>query len=193
MNCNYYFNFDEWDANDFYFAQPLLRYIETLKTELSGKILRSLHGMGCLFNHFGTGDEPLENRRHLTLDEPLILLFDCTQLEIGFNNTSHVKIGFNTLPLAIRTGEGFKTSDVTCCFKEIVGQKVMDVRLSTFSEGFCDSVAGEEFDGERPDGGDYFGYLFFEFENAWILAMSGDMEFMNIVLYSRDETKKADR
>jgi len=171
------FDFWEWSASDFITARPLKKYITNLKAQLVGTQISAIHTMGVIFNNYD--DETLDvwdAKGCVMLDEPIVLICGYKQFEICFHNTSHAKIGINTLTMAEKSYQHVLWSDVSRLFPNIAGQKISDIKLTTFSEGFYDSVFMG--DGSRRNGGDYFETLIILLENGFVLLLSGEYEYM---------------
>jgi hypothetical protein len=92
------FDFYDWNASDFITAKPFKDYISTIKNQLIGQPIASIHSMGCIFNNWDNEDfETWDSNGWLNLDEPIAIYVGGVHLDICFENTSHTKIGVNTL------------------------------------------------------------------------------------------------
>lgn len=180
------FDFDGWAASDFLTARPFKQHLDKLKSDLIGVPVSSIHIMGTIFNNYDHEDlDTWDAAGHIELDEPVVLICKDIQLEIWFYNTSHAKIGINTLTMSEKSYQGESWRNVSGLFPNIIGQKIREIKLRTFSDGFYDSVfIGDGArptsinDGSRPDGGDYFGSLLIVLENDFVLELCGEIEYM---------------
>jgi hypothetical protein len=178
------FDFREWTAADFITAKPFKQYIIELKARFAGLPLTSLHTMGVLFNNYDYEDlHEWDAEGCLKLDEPVVL--DCAgqHFEVCFENTSHAKVGVNTLTMTEKSYQRTEWSDVSHLFPNIIGQKITDIILFTNNRGFYDSVF--DGDGDRPDGGDYFGSMAIIFENDYVLELGGQTEYMWVLQHPK--------
>ncbi len=176
------FSFDQWQANDFITAEPFRSYIDDVKEMLFGLPITAIHTMGCIFNledlEGGDGEGDVAGKTFLELDEPIVLDFEGKHLEIWFINTSHAKVGINTLTLKGKSYQPYPWRDVTKYFPKVIGQTLKDISLSGCNEGFYDSVFSG--DGDRPDGGDYFDMLTLVFQNDHTIGLYGSYEHMYV-------------
>ncbi|MDR1917815.1 MAG: hypothetical protein LBQ05_02395 [Christensenellaceae bacterium] len=174
---NDYFYFDDWAVKEFIFARPFRDYIEkTLKKEIVGQKLEFVKFMGHnLEYHFNDYKNGEKKRGRMCLDEPVALGIGKKQYEFWYHNTSHIQIGVNTIKVGLRN----KIKD----FRDIIGKKIIDIKLTTFNDKFYDSVAGKamDYNGERGWGGDYFSDLVLIFENGECLLIYGNHEYMYIL------------
>ena len=69
--------------------------------------------------------------------------------------------------------------DVSKYFSRVIGQTLKDIRLSTSSEGFYDSVF--HGDGDGQDGGDYFDTMTLVFRNDHAIGLCGSCEYMYVI------------
>ncbi|MDR0852742.1 MAG: hypothetical protein LBN34_00010 [Clostridiales Family XIII bacterium] len=174
------FDFWEWTAADFITAKPFKLYVNELKARFVGLPLSAIHTMGVLFNNYDNEDlHEWDAEGFLSLDEPIVL--DCAgeHIEICFHNTSHAKVGVNTLTMSELSYQRAEWSDVSHLFPNVIGQKIVDIILFTDNEGFYDSVFMG--DGSRPDGGDYFSSMVIIFENDSVLELYGQTEYMQVL------------
>ena len=182
------FDFWEWSADDFITARPFKRYIEKLKTCLLGRPIQSIHTMGHIFNNYDNEEmDEWDAKGSIELDEPIVLMCGNEQLEILFYNTSHAKVGLNTLTMAEKSYQRVKWQDVSRLFPKVIGQSIVEIKLLTFTKGFYDSVFMG--DGNRIDGGDYFDELLLILSDGSILEIFGQCEYMWVIERLQDEVK----
>jgi hypothetical protein len=173
------FNFWDWPAQDFITARPFKEYISELKTRFVGLPIVSMHVMGVIFNNYDHEDlDVWDTKGNIELDEPIVLVCGGEHLEICFHNTSHAKVGVNTLSMTEKSYQYADWQNVSRLFPNIIGQKIDDIKLMTDTDGFYDSVFMG--DGNRPNGGDYFSALLLILSNGFILEMYGQTEYMRV-------------
>ena len=183
------FDFWKWTAPDFITASPLKEYIYTIKPCVIGKPILEMHIMGVIFSEWEDDDfSECEAHGYIMLDEPIVLICGDTHLEICFNNTSHAKVGINTLSMAEKSYQGAPWREVGFLFPEIIGQNISEIKLTSFTEGFYDSVFCG--DGNRPDGGDYFGSLILILENGFAFLFEGQNEYMFASRCSKEKVER---
>lgn len=185
------YNFRDWPAPLFLTGRSFKQYInEELKARLIGKPITSMHTMGVLFNNWdGEELEVWDNENHLQLDEPIVIVCGDGHLEVHFHNTSQAKVGLNTLTMNELSYQHAPWRDVSRLYPHIVGEVIADIRLSTFTKGFEDSVS---WDGvfEKPDGGDYFDAIGILLENDYALKIEGLWEYMYVIQHQRRADSK---
>jgi hypothetical protein len=145
--------------------------------------------MGCIFNNYD--DEDLATwdcEGYIELDDPFVIVAGDKHLEIHFMNTSHAKIGVDTLTMKEKSYQGYEWREVSHLLPNIIGQTIIDIKLATFSKGFYDSVFMG--DGSRPDGGDYFDDIILFLDNGHLLTISGSHEYMHIVVRHKDDLRE---
>lgn len=177
MKDNDDFDFWQWSANDYITAKPFKTYLLEIKKRILGLPVTGIYTMGCIFNN--EDDDVWGAEGCLELDEPIVIDIDGLHLDICFHNTSHAKIGLNTLTMKEKSYQGCTWRNVSHRFSQTIGHKVKDIVLKTNNEGFYDSVFMG--DGNRPDGGDYFDQLFMVLDNGYVLELCGSYEYMWII------------
>jgi hypothetical protein len=179
-----YFDYGKWNAQSFFTARPFKRWLERNSSDLIGKPIAAVYTLNYQFYFYNDydNDDSLKGKKHFSTDDPIILICGGVQFEIWFYNYSHVKVGINTLNLKEKPCKRCDWTDASCIFPNIIGKKITEIKLFTFSKGFYDSVATEDICGQRqrPDGGDYFSSLCFVLENDFVLSAYGDSEYMNV-------------
>jgi len=182
------FDFDEWSAPDFITARPFKKYIDDLKASLTGTQISAIHTMGAIFNNWDYEEiDEWDAKGYIMLDEPVVFICGEKQLEICFYNTSHAKIGINTLKMTEKSYQHEPWRNISRVFPHIIGRKISDIKLMTSTKGFYDSVFMG--DGSRPDGGDYFDELILILENDFVLVLYGSCEYMHIFQVPKNNIK----
>lgn len=176
MGNTYEFDYDVWSVPEYSTATPLKKYIETLKGQLIGQTIQSIHTMGTIFNNYDNESfeewEPEYNG--LDLDEPIVIKTDNLQLEVWFYTDSRIKIGMNTMTMTEKSYQHSPWRDCSVFFNHSVGQMIVDIVVKTDNRGFYDSLGL----GDRADGGDYFYEVLLVLDNNYGIRFIGQHEYM---------------
>lgn len=196
------FNSNKWDTKNFYTANELAEFINSVRDTFIGKTIGKIMVMGHIYTSVGYDDN--ENRcvtysgdnekwyidnesedilstpTHkvsLSLDEPIALCFGDEHFEINYCEFSNAQIGINTLTLEEKSYiEGCKAwKDMSSYFdKNIIGQKLVDIKINFTTR------PNQYVSHYRKIGEHMYDEIIFVFENGQQLEIASDIDYMSL-------------
>lgn len=155
----------KWIGKRIISGGELEEYFSSIKDKIIGKTLDKIFISGILFGECFENEDVLDDK-NLVLDEPVILCFDDTHLELDYSYGSLVYVAENTLNID-------EMRDVSNKFAEnILGHKLVDIQIVKTDKVYFMNF--ESLGIERNDGDDMFDEIRFVFDNGCKLEISSD-------------------